>query len=92
MWCGVGKTNHIDEPYIKLVMFVFLQTDSSRTVCLLATASEDRCKPECIGCGWPANDMGGARTGKTFPGATLYTINYTWYVRWVLLREVAQAV
>ena len=24
MWCGVGKTNQNDEPYIKLVMFVFL--------------------------------------------------------------------
>ena len=23
MWCGNGKTNHNDEPHIKLVMFVF---------------------------------------------------------------------
>ena len=23
MWCGVGKTNHNDEPYIKLVIHVF---------------------------------------------------------------------
>ena len=41
MWSGVGKTNHNGEPYIKLVMFVFLQTDSSRTVRVLATASGD---------------------------------------------------
>ena len=41
MWCGVGKPNHNDEPYVKLVLFVFLQTDSSRTVRLLATASGD---------------------------------------------------
>ena len=41
MWCGVRKTNHNDELYIELVMFVLLQTDSSRTVRLLATASGD---------------------------------------------------
>ena len=50
MWCGVGKTNHNDEPCIKLVMLVFLRTDSSRTIHLLATASGDKNRPECIGC------------------------------------------
>ena len=44
MWCGVGKTNHNDEPYIKLVMFVFLQTDSS------SCHGKWGCKPECKGC------------------------------------------
>ena len=64
MWCGVGKTNHNDEPYIKPVKFDFLQTGYSRTVRLFATASGD------------VNYMvGGARTGKTFPGAMSYTIN-----------------
>ena len=71
MWCGVGKTNLNDEPYIKLVIFVFLQTDSSRTVRLLATASGDVNRSVLVAQGWPVNDMGGdARTGKTFPGAT----------------------
>ena len=28
MWCGVGKTNHNDEPCIKPVVFDFLQTVS----------------------------------------------------------------
>ena len=81
MWCGVGKTNRNDEPYIKLVMFVFLQTDSSRSVRLLATASEDRCKPECIGCGWPVNDVRGCYNRENVSGSyvvyhNLYALSY----------------
>ena len=70
MWCGVGKTNHNDESQIKLVMFVFLQTNSSRTVRLLVMASGDVNRSVLVAHGWPVNDMGGVRTGKTFPGAT----------------------
>ena len=58
MWCGVGKTRHNDEPYIKLVMF-FLQTDSSRTVRLLATASGDVNRSVLVAHGGPVNDIGG---------------------------------
>ena len=58
MWCGVGKTNHNDEPYIKPVIFAFLQTDSSRTVRLLATASGDINRSVLVAHGWPVNDMG----------------------------------
>ena len=58
MWCGVGKTNHNDEPHIKLVMFVFLQTDSSRTVRLLATASGDVSRSVFVAHDWPVNDIG----------------------------------
>ena len=57
MWCGFSKLN--DEPYIKLVMFVFLQTDSSRTVRLLATASGDINRSVLVAHGWPVNDMAG---------------------------------
>ena len=60
MWCGVVKPNPNDEPYIKLVMFVFLQTDSSRTVRLLATASgNDVNRSVLVAHGWPVNDIGG---------------------------------
>ena len=60
MWCDVGKTNHNDESYIKPVMFVFLRTDSSRTVRRLATASEDDVnRSVLVAHGWPVNDMGG---------------------------------
>ena len=59
MRCGVGKTNHNDEPYIKLVIFVFLQTDSSRTVHLLAMASGDVNWSVLVAQGWPVNDTGG---------------------------------
>ena len=60
MWCGVGKTNHNDEPYIKLVMSVLLQTDFSRTVRLLATASSgDVNRSVLVTHGWPVNDMEG---------------------------------
>ena len=59
MWCGVGKTNHNDEPYIKLVISVFLQTDSSRTVLLLAAASGDVDRSVLVAHGWRVNDMGG---------------------------------
>ena len=59
MWCGVGKTNHNDEPYIKLVMFVFLQTDSSRIVRPLATASGDVNRSVLVAHGWSVNDIGG---------------------------------
>ena len=66
MWCGVGKTNHNDEPYMKPVKFVF-QTDSSRTVCLLATASEDVNRSVLVAQGWPVNYMGGVlEQGKRF--------------------------
>ena len=57
MWCGVGKPNHNDEPNIKLVMFVFVQTDSSRTVRLLATASGDVNRSVLVAHGWPVNDI-----------------------------------
>ena len=63
MWCGVGKTNHNDEPYIKLVMFIFLQTDSSRTVCLLATASGDVNRSVLVAHVWPVNYI---EQGKRF--------------------------
>ena len=59
MWCGVGKTNHNDEPYIELVMLVFLQTDSSRTARLLAAASGDVNRSVLVAHGWPVNDVGG---------------------------------
>ena len=59
MWCGVEKPNHNDEPNIKLVMFVFLQTDSSRTVHLLATASGDVNRSVLVVHGSPVNDVGG---------------------------------
>ena len=59
MWCGVGETNHNDELCIKLEMFVFLQTDSSRTVRLLATASGDVNRSVLVAHRWPVNDMGG---------------------------------
>ena len=59
MWCGVGKTNHNDEAYIKPVNFVFLQTDSSRTVRVRATASGDVNRSVLVAHGWPVNDMGG---------------------------------
>ena len=59
MWCGVGKTNHTDEPYINPVMFVFLQTDSSRIVRLFATVSGDVNRSVLVAHGWPVNDMGG---------------------------------
>ena len=72
MWCGVGKTNHNDKPYIKLVMFVFLQTDSSRTVRLLATASGDVNRSVLVAHSWPINDMGGARTGKSSGSYVVY--------------------
>ena len=70
MWCGDGKINHNDEPYIKLVMSVFSQTDFFRTVRLLATASGDVKWSVLVAHGWPVNYMEGARTGKTFPAAT----------------------
>ena len=53
------KTNHDDEPYIKPVKFVFLQTDFSRTVGLLTTASVDVNRSVLVAHGWPVNDMGG---------------------------------
>ena len=59
MWFGIGKTNHNDEPYIKLVMLVFLQTDSSQTVRLLATASGDVNRSVLVAHGWLVNDIGG---------------------------------
>ena len=59
IWCGVGKTNHDDEPYIKLVIVVFLRTDSSRTVRLLTTASGDVNRSVLVAHGWPVNYMGG---------------------------------
>ena len=59
MWCGVGKTNHNNETYIKPVKFVFLQTNSSRTVRLLATASGDVNRSVLVAHDWPVNDMGG---------------------------------
>ena len=59
MWCGVGKTNHNDEPNIKLVMFVFLQTDFPQTVRLLATASGDVNRSVLVAHGWRVNDIGG---------------------------------
>ena len=59
MWCGVGKTNHNDEPYIKPVMFVFLQTDSSRTAGLFATASGDVNRSVLVAHGWPVTIMRG---------------------------------
>ena len=59
MWCGAGKNNHNDEPYIKLVMLVFLQTDSSRTVRLLATAIGNVNRSVLVAHGWPVNDIGG---------------------------------
>ena len=59
MWCGVGKTNHNDEPYIRPAMLVFLQTDSSRTVRFLATASGDVNRSVLVAHGWPVNDRGG---------------------------------
>ena len=60
MVCGVGKPIHNDEPYIKLVMFVFLQTDFSRTVRPLATASgDDVNRSVLVAHGWPVNEIGG---------------------------------
>ena len=60
MWCGVGKPNHNDEPYIKLILFIFLQTDSSRTFRLLATVSgDDVNRSVLVAHEWPVNDIGG---------------------------------
>ena len=59
MRCGIGKTHHNDESYIKLVIFVFLQTDSSRTVRFLATAGRDVNRSVLVAHGWPVNDVGG---------------------------------
>ena len=60
MWCGDGKINHNDEPNIKPVMFIFLQTDSSRIVRRLATASGDDVNQSVLVVhDWPVNDMGG---------------------------------
>ena len=67
MWCGVGKNNYNDDPYIQLVMLVFLQTDSSRTVRLLVTASGGVNQSVLVAHGWPVNYMGGVlEQGKRF--------------------------
>ena len=58
MWCGVGKTNHNDKLNIKLAMFVFLRTDSSRTVRLLATASGNVNRGVLAAHGWRVNYIG----------------------------------
>ena len=82
---GVGKTNHNDEPYIKLVMSVFLQTDSSRTVRLLATASGDVNRSVWVAHGWPVNDMGGCLNSENVSGSyvvyhKLYALSYIQYI------------
>ena len=47
MWCGVGKTNHNDEPYIKLVMFFF--TNGFLSNRSSSCHGKWGCKPECNG-------------------------------------------
>ena len=81
MWCGVGKPNHNDEPYIELVMPVFFQTDSSRTVRLLATASGDVNWSVPVAHGWPVNDIGGFSNRENDSGSyvvyhKLYALSY----------------